>query len=98
MRIDVRDPELQKAVNWLQEHGHSEVDGLHDWLLVSQLQLGGEPWAEVLASEDSPLAVIEVARSRGQKCERCWHYETDIGQHSDHPDLCGRCVAVLERR
>ena len=61
MRIDVRDPELQKAVNWLQEHGHSEVDGLHDWLLVSQLQLGGEPWAEVLASEDSPLAVIEVA-------------------------------------
>ena len=98
VRIDVRDPELQKAVNWLQEHGHSEVDGLHDWLLVSQLQLGGEPWAEVLASEDSPLAVIEVARSRGQKCERCWHYETDIGQHSDHPDLCGRCVAVLERR
>ena len=98
VRIDVRDPELQKAVNWLQEHGHSEVDGLHDWLLVSQLQLGGEPWAEVLASEDSPLAAIEVARSRGQKCERCWHYETDIGQHSDHPDLCGRCVAVLERR
>ncbi|MGC6482501.1 MAG: isoleucine--tRNA ligase [Synechococcus sp.] len=98
VRIDVRDAELQKAVNWLQEQGHPDVDGLHDWLLVSQLQLGGEPWAELLASEDNDMAAIEVARSRGQKCERCWHYETDIGQHSDHPGLCGRCVAVLERR
>jgi isoleucyl-tRNA synthetase len=72
---------------------------LRDWLLVSQLQLGGEPWAELLASDDAnPLAVIEVARARGEKCERCWHYESDIGQHADHPSLCGRCVAVLKRR
>ncbi|MEB3159013.1 MAG: isoleucine--tRNA ligase [Synechococcus sp.] len=98
VRIEVRDPELQAAMVWLQDHGHTDVDGLHDWLLVSQVQLGGEPWAELLASEESDLAVIEVARSRGQKCERCWHYETDIGQHSDHPDLCGRCVDVLNRR
>ena len=98
VRIDVRSPALQDAVNWMQEHGQPEVDGLHDWLLVSQLQLGGDPWAELLASEESELAVIEVARSRGQKCERCWHYENDIGQHPDHPELCGRCVAVLERR
>ena len=98
VRIEIRDPDLKKAVDWLQDSGHPDVDGLHDWLLVSQLQMGGEPWAELLASEDGDRAVIEVARSRGQKCERCWHYETDIGQHSAHPDLCGRCVAVLARR
>jgi isoleucyl-tRNA synthetase len=39
---------------------------------------------------------VRVARAAGLKCERCWHYETDIGQHSAHPTLCGRCVAVLE--
>jgi isoleucyl-tRNA synthetase len=38
---------------------------------------------------------IGIAKAAGQKCERCWHYETDIGQHAAHPSLCGRCVAVL---
>ena len=98
VRLDVRQSELAAAITWIQEHGQADVDGLHDWLLVSQLQLGGEPWAEVLASDDGELALIEVARSRGQKCERCWHYESDIGHHAEHPDLCGRCVAVLDRR
>lgn len=99
VRVDARSASLQSALTWLADHGDPEVDGLRDWLLVSQLQLGGEPWAELLASDDAnPLAVIEVARARGEKCERCWHYESDIGQHADHPSLCGRCVAVLNRR
>ena len=98
MRIDARRPELQAALSWLSETGDAEVDGLRDWLLVSQLQIGGEPWAELLASHDDELAVIEVSRARGTKCERCWHYESDVGQHRDHPHLCGRCVGVLERR
>jgi isoleucyl-tRNA synthetase len=38
---------------------------------------------------------IGIAKAAGQKCERCWHYETDIGDHAAHPTLCGRCVAVL---
>ncbi|MEC8214631.1 MAG: class I tRNA ligase family protein, partial [Cyanobacteriota bacterium] len=98
VRIEARDPGLQSALAWLSDHGHSDVDGLRDWLLVSQLQLGGEPWAEVLASDQDDSALIEVARARGSKCERCWHYENDLGQHPEHPHLCGRCVAVLERR
>jgi len=98
VRIDARQPQLQAALDWLMEHGDRDVDGLRDWLLVSQLQLGGEPWAELLASEQDDNALVEVARARGSKCERCWHYESDIGQHSEHPHLCGRCVAVLERR
>ena len=98
VRIDAPQPQLQAALDWLMEHGDRDVDGLRDWLLVSQLQLGGEPWAELLASEQDDNALVEVARARGSKCERCWHYESDIGQHSEHPHLCGRCVAVLERR
>jgi len=37
-----------------------------------------------------------VARAEGSKCERCWHYESDIGSHAAHPTLCGRCVEALE--
>ena len=98
VRIDPRSSELRSALDWLNDNGDPEVDGLRDWLLVSQLQLGGEPWAELLASQEDAMAVIEVTRARGTKCERCWHYEGDVGQHSEHAGVCGRCVGVLERR
>ncbi len=40
---------------------------------------------------------ISVSKADGQKCERCWHWETDIGKNSEHPTICGRCVeAVLQ--
>ena len=98
VRLEARTEPLQEALNWLQHNGDPDVDGLRDWLLVSQLQIGGEPWAELLASDNSELALVEIAPARGEKCERCWHYESDIGQHAEHPSLCGRCVAVLNRR
>ena len=97
VRLEAHSPGLQSALQWLNDNGQPEVDGLRDWLLVSQLQIGGEPWAELLANQDDEVALIEVARARGSKCERCWHYESDVGQHAEHPHLCGRCVSVLER-
>jgi isoleucyl-tRNA synthetase len=36
-----------------------------------------------------------VSRSNGQKCERCWHWETDVGSSAEHPTLCGRCVEAV---
>ena len=27
-----------------------------------------------------------------EKCVRCWHQRDDVGDNSDHPELCGRCV------
>jgi isoleucyl-tRNA synthetase len=74
---------------------HPEVDNLADWLLVSALQIGGEPPTQPLAEATEDGLTVRIARAEGQKCERCWHYETDIGQFSAHPSLCGRCVAVL---
>ena len=87
----------KEAAEWLHLKGDSEVDALRDWFLVSQLQLGGEPWAEVLIARDTDIGVIEVTKARGIKCERCWHFETDIGSFSEHPTLCGRCVNVLSK-
>jgi len=83
------------AIEWLEGSEHPSVDNLADWLLVSALQQGGETPAEVLSETSDGGVTVRIARAEGQKCERCWHYETDIGQHSAHPSLCGRCVAVL---
>jgi isoleucyl-tRNA synthetase len=87
--------ELRQALALLETSPHPEVDNLADWLLVSALQIGGEPPSQPLAEATEDGLTVRISRAEGQKCERCWHYETDIGQFSDHPSLCGRCVAVL---
>ena len=35
---------------------------------------------------------IFARASEHTKCVRCWHHRDDVGSHSDHPELCGRCV------
>jgi isoleucyl-tRNA synthetase len=50
-------------------------------------------------SDGQPLGGIKtylIEKADGQKCERCWHWETDIGQHAGHPTLCGRCVEAVK--
>jgi isoleucyl-tRNA synthetase len=39
---------------------------------------------------------VSVEKADGQKCERCWHWETDVGQHEGHPTLCARCVEAVK--
>jgi len=35
---------------------------------------------------------LKVTVSEHAKCVRCWHQRYDIGEHPEHPELCGRCV------
>ena len=83
------------ALEWLEGSAHPSVDNLGDWLLVSALQRGGAAPDGVLSEAREGGITVRVARADGEKCERCWHYATDIGQHTTHPSLCGRCVTVL---
>ena len=41
---------------------------------------------------------ISVSSSPYPKCERCWHWRSDVGKDPTHPRLCGRCVANLVGR
>jgi isoleucyl-tRNA synthetase len=36
-----------------------------------------------------------VKASENTKCERCWHYCSDVGVDVNHPTICGRCVGSL---
>ncbi len=93
--------DLRKALEFIKESAQPEVDNLKDWLLVSLLSLHfkGDAYPddeELLIPSSTELGItIGIAKAAGHKCERCWHYETDIGDHAAHPTLCGRCVAVL---
>ena len=59
---------------------------LPDWFVVSQVNLE--------TSTDGDLNV-RVERARGDKCERCWKYKTDVGSNPDFPTVCGSCAAVV---
>ncbi|MBD2422320.1 isoleucine--tRNA ligase [Cyanobium sp. FACHB-13342] len=83
------------ALQWLANSAHPTVDNLADWLLVSSLQQASPAPADAIAEASEGGITVSITKAEGEKCERCWHYETDIGLHSTHPSLCGRCVAVL---
>jgi isoleucyl-tRNA synthetase len=57
---------------------------LRELLNVSQVRLTGSP-------------TLVVSKADGEKCERCWHWETDVGKSAEHPTLCGRCVDAVKQ-
>jgi len=65
----------------------ANLESLRELFNVSQVQLVEEPGAVVTAA---------VTKADGQKCERCWHWEMDLGRNAVHPTLCGRCVEAVK--
>lgn len=39
---------------------------------------------------------VKVDAAEGEKCERCWHYTTDVGADTRYPGACLRCAANLD--
>ncbi|MBS0586517.1 MAG: isoleucine--tRNA ligase [Proteobacteria bacterium] len=62
-------------------------DDLRFVLIVSEVRL--------TQVNDAQQEGIIVASSTHTKCERCWHYRQDAGQHAEHPTLCARCITNL---
>lgn len=70
---------------------------------LALLQHLGEDLKFVLITSDArvvPVASVSeekilVTASAHKKCERCWHYRADVGEHAEHAVLCGRCVSNL---
>jgi isoleucyl-tRNA synthetase len=46
-------------------------------------------------SADESGADIVVTPSAHSKCERCWHWRSDVGSDAAHPTICFRCVSNL---
>jgi isoleucyl-tRNA synthetase len=44
---------------------------------------------------DDAKTSVALARADGQKCERCWHWESDVGTNVEHPTICGRCMEAI---
>jgi isoleucyl-tRNA synthetase len=72
------------------EYLRSFGDDLRFVFITSQARVvngSGAPTGEEIA--------VRVTPSLNPKCERCWHYRSDVGSNTDHPQICGRCVSNL---
>ncbi|MGH8184683.1 MAG: isoleucine--tRNA ligase, partial [Rhodanobacteraceae bacterium] len=70
------------------------ADELRFFFIVSGLRLdvGEAPADAVLTELEGANVWVSAAASNAPKCVRCWHHRDDVGQHHEHPELCGRCV------
>jgi len=91
---------LRQALALLEASRHASVDNLADWLLVSAVQFGGQAPEALLAEASDNGVTVRIARAEGSKCERCWHYESDVAEHqlsaTAAGQICGRCRSTLE--
>jgi isoleucyl-tRNA synthetase len=88
--------ELYVPAEW-QELVASAAGTLDTLLIVSRATVGsGTPPAGAYASDTIPGLHVAVHRAPGDKCERCWRYQEDVGRSAAHPTVCGRCAAVLQ--
>ena len=80
------------------------VDELRTVLMLSQVHIVDNQ-DEVTATCDekyisstktSSGCVVGVAKAAGTKCGRCWFYDTEIGNHGPHSDVCQRCNHAIE--
>jgi isoleucyl-tRNA synthetase len=84
---------LEAKIHWFPERAKKLSDLVSDGKIleefrelvnVSQFEITNDPKAELVVHAD------------GKKCERCWHWETDVGSHKEHPTICGRCIAAVK--
>jgi isoleucyl-tRNA synthetase len=73
------------------------VDELRYLFLTSQVELLDSPEAlqGIKHTMQSDAWGIGVINAEGEKCDRCWNYSTHVGESTEHPLLCERCIAAL---
>ena len=76
---------------------HSLDDDLRSILIVSDVVVDEESGAGPSESPEPKGVRVMVEQAPGTKCERCWVYDTSVGEYTDHPTACKRCVSVLKK-
>jgi isoleucyl-tRNA synthetase len=59
-------------------------DEIKDVFIVSQIEI-----------RKAAALDVAVIRAEGDKCERCWQYDTDILRDGKFPNVCKRCADTL---
>jgi isoleucyl-tRNA synthetase len=82
------------------QHQSNRIDELRYLFLASQVELIDDAikLAELQHQTTVEGGKIGVVNADGTKCDRCWNYSPTVGQNSEHPVICDRCVDALSDR
>ncbi len=69
---------------------------LKEVFIVSQIEITKDTSLTQKIAEEVEGLRIGVDRAKGEKCARCWVISEDVGKDPTHPDLCPRCIEVVE--
>jgi isoleucyl-tRNA synthetase len=67
-----------------------EIENLPTYFITSQVELHK-------GKRDGGPPVVAVAKTRDEKCQRCWQRLPSVGEDAEKPDVCARCRGVLEK-
>jgi len=72
-------------------------ENLNDIFIVSSAILVDAVEEGAYQGQEIDGLSITVKKAVGEKCERCWRFDTSIGEDSEHPTACGRCASALKK-
>ncbi|MBC2704485.1 isoleucine--tRNA ligase [Desulfobacula sp.] len=90
LEIKLPDTQLKAQVQNLNEN-------LNDIFIVSSAVLVDTIDDTAYQGKEIEGLSIKVSKAAGEKCERCWRFDTTIGNDADHPTACVRCAAALKK-
>ncbi len=85
-------PKKENLKNFLEEN--KEI--LPFCFIVSQVEIKALQDTGESYYEDENWKIV-VTKADGKKCARCWNYSITVGKNRKHPELCQRCVNVLQQ-
>ncbi|HHF53004.1 MAG TPA: isoleucine--tRNA ligase, partial [candidate division WOR-3 bacterium] len=85
--IETRDEEVNKVLRKFENY-------LSEIFIVSQVKL--DILEDVAHIEEDELVKVGVRHAEGSKCQRCWIWHPEVGKNEKYPDLCPKCVEVME--
>jgi len=73
------------------------TENLNDIFIVSSAVVVKSISDTAYHGKDIDGLLIKVTKANGEKCERCWRFDTTIGDNTDHPTTCERCATALQK-
>ena len=84
VQLQIADKTLYQLLNEI------PLKELRELFIVSGLEISQ-------AAKENAETLITITPAEGSKCVRCWQYKTDIGQDSEHPEICLECLDVIHK-
>ncbi|ACM18761.1 isoleucyl-tRNA synthetase [Geotalea daltonii FRC-32] len=64
--------------------------------IVSKAELVDTLGGDFYSAEGIADLQIKVSAAPGEKCERCWCYDEELGKDSEHPGICPKCLSAVK--